>query len=272
MRIRTITGFALVAALTAGTAAAAPGQAYSDEWLEGRISGAIGYNTAIDSSALSVDANGGAVTLTGKVPSEVEREFVERLAKSVEGVSSVKNELEIDESMKFQPRSSMQQKFTDASITASVKSKLLANRNTHGLSINVDTEGNAVTLGGTVKSANEKALAEKLAYETSGVREVRNNLLVGNAPPAASPNADSKDLGDAVTDAWINTKARAILGFSNDYPGSDVDVTTQEGRVTLQGFARSPEQKQAIEQTIAELAGVKAVNNQLVVRKTNQGA
>jgi osmotically-inducible protein OsmY len=258
----------LATMLAAGTAWAAPGQPYSDEWLEGRISGAVAYNSAIDSSDVDVDVNGGAVTLSGTVPSEVERDFIERVAKSMDGVTSVKNELKIDEKMRSESTSSLHQKLADATITASVKTKLLANRATHGLSINVDTTGNVVTLTGRVQSDDEKKLAEELAFDTSGVREVHNNLQIDKSATAASKSSDTA----AVSDAWISTKARALLTFTNDFPGSDVSLTTQDGRVTLQGYAQTPEQKQRIEHAIQDVAGVKDVNNQLVVRKMPQGA
>jgi len=249
------------------TAQAAPGQPYSDEWLEGRISGAIAYNSAIDSSKVDVDADGGLVTLSGKVPSEVERDFIERIARTVDGVSGVKNEISVDEDMKYEHASSFQQKISDATVTAAVKSKLLASRNTHGLDINVDTDGNIVTLSGIVQSEREKSTAEQMAFETSGVREVRNQLRVEGA---TSPTSGSKSasVGAAVSDAWISTKTRAMLNFTNDFPGSNVEVNTTNGKVTLKGFARTPEQKQRIEQTVADVNGVKSVENLLVIRKT----
>lgn len=263
-----LSGASLAFVCISGIAQAAPGQPYSDEWLEGRISGAIAYNSAIDSTKVDVDASGGVVTLSGKVPSEVEREFVERIAKTVDGVAAVKNDITVDEEMRYEHQSSFQQKIIDATITAAVKSKLLASKNTHGLAINVDTNANSVTLMGTVESEREKMLAEKMAFETNGVREVKNQLLVEGKPVATT--AKSATVGASVSDAWISTKTRALLNFTNDFPGSDVEVTTANGRVTLKGFARSPDQKQRIEQTVQDVAGVKAVDNLITIRKTMQ--
>jgi len=66
----------------------------------------------------------------------------------------------------------------DRTITAAVKAKLLEDKTTGGLSINVDTLNGAVALSGFAKSPQEKAQAEFLARNTRGVREVRNNLVV----------------------------------------------------------------------------------------------
>ena len=66
----------------------------------------------------------------------------------------------------------------DRTITTAVKAKLLADRSTGGLSINVDTLNGAVALSGFAKSQAEKDQAGVLARNTGGVREVRNNLVV----------------------------------------------------------------------------------------------
>jgi osmotically-inducible protein OsmY len=66
----------------------------------------------------------------------------------------------------------------DRAITTSVKAKLLEDKNTGGLSINVDTLNGTVALSGFAKSLTEKEQAGRLAAGTRGVREVRNNLIV----------------------------------------------------------------------------------------------
>ena len=72
----------------------------------------------------------------------------------------------------------MPQKVKDASITAAVKVKLLANSNTDGSDINVDTSWQSVVLKGHVKSSGEKDLAEKIASNTEDVLKVTNQLKV----------------------------------------------------------------------------------------------
>jgi hyperosmotically inducible protein len=66
----------------------------------------------------------------------------------------------------------------DRAITTSVKAKLLEDKSTGGLSINVDTLNGTVALSGFAKSQTEKDQAGRIAAGTRGVREVRNNLIV----------------------------------------------------------------------------------------------
>lgn len=66
----------------------------------------------------------------------------------------------------------------DASITAKVKTALIADPELSGLSIDVDTSQNVVTLNGSVSSDAARANAERIAKGVEGVKEVKNNLLV----------------------------------------------------------------------------------------------
>jgi hyperosmotically inducible protein len=66
----------------------------------------------------------------------------------------------------------------DAAITASVKAKLVADKPTNLTRVDVDTNHGTVYLNGSVESAEQKAHAEQLAWQASGVKSVVNNLQV----------------------------------------------------------------------------------------------
>jgi hyperosmotically inducible periplasmic protein len=66
----------------------------------------------------------------------------------------------------------------DATITAKIKTALIAEPGLKGLAIDVDTSGNVVSLTGTVGTAAARERAEEIARKTDGVKEVRNNLAV----------------------------------------------------------------------------------------------
>lgn len=66
----------------------------------------------------------------------------------------------------------------DASITASVKSKLAAEKPATLTKVDVDTNKGTVYLTGNVENADIKAKATALARQVSGVREVVNNLKI----------------------------------------------------------------------------------------------
>ncbi|MGH7962310.1 MAG: BON domain-containing protein [Candidatus Binatia bacterium] len=69
------------------------------------------------------------------------------------------------------------QNIDDATITASVKTKLATDQDASTLTkIDVDTNTGTVILNGVVADAAMKQRASELARQVSGVREVVNNL------------------------------------------------------------------------------------------------
>jgi hyperosmotically inducible protein len=70
------------------------------------------------------------------------------------------------------------QNVDDASITASVKTKLAAEKVATLTKVDVDTNKGTVYLTGNVENATVKERATELARQVGGVRDVVNNLKV----------------------------------------------------------------------------------------------
>ncbi len=240
----------------------------SDTWIDAQIVTSYLFSRHLNPFDISTSVNNGVVTLKGSVESDIQRDLAEQVAYSVDGVKKVDNQLKVDEKVVRKTPDpatpGLASKIEDATITASVKTKLLTNRNTHGMKINVDTKGRVVTLSGTLRSDSESELAEQLAENTSGVENVINKIQVAAGTPPAENAAEKA--GTAVSDTWISTKVRSLLLFSNDYPGSDVAVTTDKGIVVLEGKALTSEQKQRIGEMVNDVVGVKDVQNRLQVK------
>jgi hyperosmotically inducible protein len=66
----------------------------------------------------------------------------------------------------------------DATITATVKSKLVADKAANLTRIDVDTTNKVVSLNGVVETPEQKARAQQIASQVSGVRNVKNNLQI----------------------------------------------------------------------------------------------
>jgi hyperosmotically inducible periplasmic protein len=71
----------------------------------------------------------------------------------------------------------------DSTITATVKSKLAADKVGTLTRIDVDTTNRVVSLNGIVQTPDDKARAERLAKEVGGVRDVKNNLQIQKQNP-----------------------------------------------------------------------------------------
>lgn len=70
----------------------------------------------------------------------------------------------------------MKETSQDAALTAKVKTALSLSKRIPANQINVDSEGDVVTLRGEVPTDEIRTLAEKIALDTPGVREVHNHL------------------------------------------------------------------------------------------------
>ena len=122
------------------------------------------------------------VTLTGQVNTSEEESKALQIARSTRGVSDVVDRIDVGPRPEAQapPAASepLGERLSDASLTATVKSKLLADPDTSGLRIDVDTKDKVVTLTGKVKSQAEKGEAVQIARNTEGVRSVNDQLSI----------------------------------------------------------------------------------------------
>jgi len=71
------------------------GQAVNDGWITTKVKSSFVGVDALEGSDINVDTNGHVVTLRGTVPSEAARARAISLAKQVEGVTSVKDDLTV---------------------------------------------------------------------------------------------------------------------------------------------------------------------------------
>lgn len=158
--------------------------AVRDAWIDGKLETALLFNERLNPFVIGTDVEDGVVTLTGSVKSEIDRELAGEIAASIDGVKDVRNELELDvaagdsENERQAQNRNFRQRVADATLTARVKSQLLAHSDTDGLAVDVDTEDGVVTLSGAVPTAEEKELMARLAANASGVQGVTNNLQV----------------------------------------------------------------------------------------------
>jgi hyperosmotically inducible periplasmic protein len=127
-------------------------------------------NAAVEGTKESAEAAGDAMKEAGQDASATAKEAGKDIANAAE--TATEKAAEAGDKAKAN--------MDDASITAKVKSMLLADPEVKGVAIEVDTVNGNVTLSGTAKSAYEKTEAEKLAKHTEGVVSVVNQIIVTN--------------------------------------------------------------------------------------------
>ncbi|HWN07068.1 MAG TPA: BON domain-containing protein, partial [Steroidobacteraceae bacterium] len=100
-----------------------------------------------------------------------EKAQAETVAKGVEGVKGVENNLAVKQASQTTGGA-----IDDSTITAKVKSALIDDDTTKGGDIKVETRGGVVQLSGFVATQAQKDAATKVAKSVSGVKSVNNGL------------------------------------------------------------------------------------------------
>jgi hyperosmotically inducible protein len=145
--------------------------ATNDAWIASKTKIALYADERVSGSAINVDANGGVVTLRGKVGSDAEKKTAEEVAKGIEGVTQVKNNLEVVPSAE---KKAVNRK--DDEITKAVKERLAKDVQLKGSSVGVRSDNGVVTLTGDAKDLDARARASQLARGVDGVKAVKNEL------------------------------------------------------------------------------------------------
>lgn len=238
--------------------------ALSEARQEGSIWTAFALNRHLNPFDITIDVEQGVATLGGEVETDVERDLAEQVALGIEGVKDVDNQIRVNPGIELKEPSSsgLAQRFDDATLAATVKSKLLWNSNTEGLDIKVGAENGVITLSGQAQTPAAKELAGRLAENTDGVREVNNQLDVGTADTSTTGEVRrvAGNAGAIISDAWITSKVKSSYFSSRSLDGLNISVKTRDGVVNLSGSVLSDAEKQQAIETARSIRGVRGVD------------
>jgi osmotically-inducible protein OsmY len=120
--------------------------------------------------------------------------------------------------------------------------------------IGVTAHDGVVTLRGSVTTFYQKSTAERVVGHVYGVRAMADDLEV-------LPTHDMRRSDTSIAEA-----ATTALSWDTTVPARAVQVTVREGWVTLTGNVEWRYQREAAEDTIRRLYGVKGVVNSIVVK------
>lgn len=232
---------------------------------EGSIWTAFALNRHLSPFNISVQVEQGTATLKGKVENQVDKDLATQIAGDAQGINKVDNQLEIDPQVASEPgtKANMAQRFDDATLTATIKSKLLWNSVTEGLNIEVSANQGVVTLKGQAKDADAKQLAGSLASNTDGVTEVNNLISVSARDTQAikeQNEATANSVKEELSDAWITSKVKSSLIYSRTLDGLNIKVQTRDGVVSLDGVVANYAEKELAVEIARNIRGVKGVD------------
>lgn len=143
-----------------------------DSTITAKVKAALVDHDSIKSTDISVKTDQKVVTLSGFVESQAQAEEAVKVAKGVEGVTSVSDKLHVRDSKE----TSVKGYAGDTAITSEVKAKLLADDIVPSRKVKVETTDGVVQLSGTVESQAQSDRAESIAKAIDGVKSVKNDL------------------------------------------------------------------------------------------------
>ena len=184
--------------------------------------GAFHDDPGVTADDINVQVENNIATLTGTVDSILEKDRAERLVLSVEGVRSVVNRLEIKATT-----------MSDLSIERHVENALATDPVTESWTIDVGVDEGDVYLEGTVASAAEKRIVEKITKGVRGVREVTNDIMI--------------EYEEARPDPEIEQEVDAVLTYDVLIDADNIEVSVENNVATLSGTVpTAAEKKRAI--------------------------
>jgi len=149
------------------------GQTMKDSWITTKTKLSLTTDGRTKARHISVETQGRAVMLRGKVSSTEERTAAEEIARGISGVASVNNALQI---VPDDQRKTVDTK--DDGIETAIRERLMNDAQLKGAGIKIRSDNSVVTLRGKISDPKAKSHASDVARGVPGVRAVRNELAL----------------------------------------------------------------------------------------------
>ena len=149
-------------------------EATSDSWITSKAKIALYADDRVKGRDVSVETMNSEIFLRGKVDSEEAKSAAGEVARGIDGVKNVKNDLQVV------PASTRKAVTADDKvITKSVESRF--SKDPELKKIDVRTDAGVVVLSGQVTNITAAARASETAHKVEGVKAVKNELRVNQA-------------------------------------------------------------------------------------------
>jgi hyperosmotically inducible protein len=165
--------------------------------------------------------------------------------------------------------SSIKESSEDTATTTKVRTALKLSKHVSPFDIDVKTKQGAVNLSGQVPSEEVKAMAGVIAQDTSGVKQLHNNLVVD---PGTRPNPEASRLTERVADLEIKSIIEDTLRKNPELKDRPIELVVRERKVSLSGVVDTESQKNLAQQIAWGVQGVVAVANNLSVTTPTNAA
>ena len=141
-------------------------------------------------------------------------------------------------SIAIDPRS-LGTQIDDNIMQKNLKARILLEDKKYLISINIKVLDGRIFLTGKVDDPEEKLKITKMAWETKGVRSVRNNVII----------KEEFNFKQSAVDLLITSQLRTALILNKNIKSTNYNIDTYKNKIYIYGIAQSQEeQKQVIEE------------------------
>ena len=145
----------------------------------------------------------------------------------------------------------------DATIKVNVAAKFLNAGDNLFVNINASVLEGRVLLTGLVDNQEIRIDAVRLVWEVDGVKEIINEIEIGNR----------STLKDYANDLWINTQARAVAAKTIGLKAVSYNFETIQGKIYIAGITTRPDLLENTISALKNIKGVKEIVNYVIIKE-----
>ena len=145
----------------------------------------------------------------------------------------------------------------DATLKINISAKFIGAGNNLFVNINTSVLEGRVLLTGIVKDQETRIESVRLVWEVDGVKEVINEIEIGNR----------SSLKDYANDLWINTQARGFAAKTLGLDAIGYNFETINGKVFIAGITKNNDHVNKLIDSIKTIKGVKEIVNYVIVKE-----
>jgi osmotically-inducible protein OsmY len=229
---------------------------------------------------IQVTARNGAVTLTGNVSGQRDRQLIDTVTRNTPGVVSVNDRLQLSAASTAPLGGTYGQ--SDQALANQLQQALSSHPTLGGFASNIriTVQNGRVALSGSVPSEQDRQMVDDIVRNTAGVVSVSDQLQIATVPTGridqtsrvypADSGGEGLNLhvqGLTETDRVLAQRILDAVQADPDVTGplQSVNINVSNGKVSLDGTVPSLQQKRSIIAAIQRAAGVNAVYERLQV-------
>ena len=145
----------------------------------------------------------------------------------------------------------------DSTIKLNVSAKFLQSDNNLFVNVNSNVIEGRVLLTGIVETQEIRINAVRTVWEVEGVKEVINEIEVG----------DKTNLKEYANDLWINTQARTLATKEIGLRALSYNFETIKGRVYIAGITSNKDHLDDVIKATKTIKGVKEIVNYVILKE-----